>query len=153
MLVLIDRDECWQMRLSYSQRVYARYFERARQLENFLRELVNLAPFLRSRVRMSLKGWDDTSILTVAVDHRLWEWSKPAFFVLELRRSCRISRGRRRHRSGHSQDPVAAKSGEYFGAQTAHARRVTHNRSQGRAAARNSPRELRSGCKYLFKTA
>jgi 2-polyprenyl-6-methoxyphenol hydroxylase-like FAD-dependent oxidoreductase len=78
MLVLIDRDEYWQCAFLIPKGTLDTLKQRG--FENFLQELVNLAPFLRDRVH-ELRSWDDTSVLTVAVD-RLREWSKPGLLCI-----------------------------------------------------------------------
>ena len=78
MLVLIDRDEYWQCAFLIPKGTLDTLKQRG--FENFLQELVSLAPFLGDRVH-ELKSWDDTSVLTVAVD-RLREWSKPGLLCI-----------------------------------------------------------------------
>jgi 2-polyprenyl-6-methoxyphenol hydroxylase-like FAD-dependent oxidoreductase len=78
MLVLIDRNEYWQCAFLIPKGTLD--ILKQRGFENFRRELVDLAPFLRDRVQ-ELKSWDDISVLTVVVD-RLREWSKPGLLCI-----------------------------------------------------------------------
>jgi 2-polyprenyl-6-methoxyphenol hydroxylase-like FAD-dependent oxidoreductase len=72
MLVLIDRDEYWQV--AYVLPKGASDAVKAQGLPQFRETLARLEPFLADRVE-ELKSWDDVKLLTVTVD-RLEKWSR-----------------------------------------------------------------------------
>jgi 2-polyprenyl-6-methoxyphenol hydroxylase-like FAD-dependent oxidoreductase len=71
-LVMLNRDTYWQCAFVIHKGGDAEL--RAKGLENFRKEVEQLAPFARGRMR-EIKDWDEVKLLTVAVD-RLEEWAR-----------------------------------------------------------------------------
>jgi 2-polyprenyl-6-methoxyphenol hydroxylase-like FAD-dependent oxidoreductase len=78
MLVMINRDEYWQCAYLIPKGTLDGLKQSG--IENFRKEVLRLAPFLRDRVQ-ELKSWDDVSVLTVVVD-RLERWWKPGLLCI-----------------------------------------------------------------------
>jgi 2-polyprenyl-6-methoxyphenol hydroxylase-like FAD-dependent oxidoreductase len=76
--VTLNRGDYWQCAFVIKKGGYDEV--RARGLDALLAEIVRLAPFLADRVA-ELEGWDDISLLTVAVD-RLPKWWKPGLLCI-----------------------------------------------------------------------
>jgi 2-polyprenyl-6-methoxyphenol hydroxylase-like FAD-dependent oxidoreductase len=78
MFVALNRRDYWQCAFVIRKGGYDAV--RARGLEAFRAEIVQLAPYLADRVH-ELKDWDDISLLTVAVD-RLPQWWRPGLLCI-----------------------------------------------------------------------
>jgi 2-polyprenyl-6-methoxyphenol hydroxylase-like FAD-dependent oxidoreductase len=78
MLVLIDREEYWQM--AYVIPKGAAQEVTSRGLPAFRETISRLNPFLSDRVE-ELRSWDDVKLLTVVVD-RLEQWSRPGLLCI-----------------------------------------------------------------------
>jgi 2-polyprenyl-6-methoxyphenol hydroxylase-like FAD-dependent oxidoreductase len=78
MLVLIDRDEYWQV--AYVIPKGGAEKVQAQGLPQFRETLARLAPFTANHVE-ELKTWDDVKLLTVTVD-RLEKWSRPGVLCI-----------------------------------------------------------------------
>jgi 2-polyprenyl-6-methoxyphenol hydroxylase-like FAD-dependent oxidoreductase len=78
MLVLIDRDEYWQVAYVIAKGGAEKV--KAQGLPQFRETLAKLAPFLANHVD-ELKTWDDVKLLTVTVD-RLEKWSRPGVLCI-----------------------------------------------------------------------
>jgi 2-polyprenyl-6-methoxyphenol hydroxylase-like FAD-dependent oxidoreductase len=78
MLVLIDRDEYWQVAYVIAKGGAEKV--QAQGLPQFRETLAKLAPFLANHVD-ELKTWDDVKLLTVTVD-RLEKWSRPGVLCI-----------------------------------------------------------------------
>lgn len=76
--VMIDREDYWQCGFVIPKG--AADGLRARGIEKFREEIVNLQPYLRDRVG-ELRDWNDVSLLTVKVD-RLKNWSRPGLLCI-----------------------------------------------------------------------
>src|SRR6266851_4503252 len=78
MLVTLDRGDYWQC--AYVIRKDGFTAVRARGLDAFRADIVQIAAFLRDRVE-ELHDWDDLKLLTVAVD-RLERWWRPGLLCI-----------------------------------------------------------------------
>ena len=78
LLVMLDRGDYWQCAFVIRKGGYDAI--RARGIDSFRIELVDIAPFLHDRVG-ELSDWDKISLLTVAVD-RLKEWWRPGLLCI-----------------------------------------------------------------------
>ena len=78
MLVLIDREEYWQM--AYVIPKGAAQEVMSRGLPAFRETISRLNPFLSDRVE-ELRSWDEVKLLTVVVD-RLEQWSRPGLLCI-----------------------------------------------------------------------
>ena len=78
LLVMLDRGDYWQCAFVIRKGGYDAI--RARGIDSFRIELVDIAPFLHDRVG-ELNDWDKISLLTVAVD-RLKEWWRPGLLCI-----------------------------------------------------------------------
>ncbi len=76
--VMIDREDYWQCGFVIPKGAADEL--RARGIEKFREEIVNLQPYLRDRVG-ELRDWNDVSLLTVKVD-RLKNWSRPGLLCI-----------------------------------------------------------------------
>jgi len=77
-LITINRDDYWQCALVIPKEGFEEI--RRNGLPRFRQTIVDLAPFLESRVS-ELRDWDDIKLLTVAVD-RLRHWSRPGLLCI-----------------------------------------------------------------------
>jgi len=77
-LVMLNRGDYWQCAFVIAKGAFDEIKQRG--LPEFLTNLAGIAPFLSDRTD-SLKGWDDISLLSVAVD-RLREWSRPGLLCI-----------------------------------------------------------------------
>ena len=78
MFVTLNRNDYWQCAFVIRKGGYDEI--RARGLDAFRAEIGRLAPYLAGRVA-ELRGWDDISLLTVAVD-RLARWWRPGLLCI-----------------------------------------------------------------------
>jgi 2-polyprenyl-6-methoxyphenol hydroxylase-like FAD-dependent oxidoreductase len=78
MLVMLDRGDYWQCAFVIRKDGFAAL--RAKGLDAFREDIVQIAPFLRDRVS-ELRDWDDVKLLTVAVD-RLEKWWRPGLLCI-----------------------------------------------------------------------
>jgi 2-polyprenyl-6-methoxyphenol hydroxylase-like FAD-dependent oxidoreductase len=77
-LIGIDRGDYWQCGCVIPKGAINTV--RKRGLESFRRQIADLAPFLRSRVK-ELKDWEQIKLLTVTVD-RVVQWYRPGFLCI-----------------------------------------------------------------------
>jgi 2-polyprenyl-6-methoxyphenol hydroxylase-like FAD-dependent oxidoreductase len=77
-LVLLDRGDYWQCGDIIPKGEFDAI--RARGLDAFRAELVDIAPFLADRVG-EIAGWDDVKLLTVQVD-RVQRWHRPGLLCI-----------------------------------------------------------------------
>jgi 2-polyprenyl-6-methoxyphenol hydroxylase-like FAD-dependent oxidoreductase len=78
MLVMLDRGDYWQCAFVIRKDGFA--VLKAKGLEAFRRDIVQIAPFVRDRVE-EVRDWDDVKLLTVAVD-RLEKWWRPGLLCI-----------------------------------------------------------------------
>ena len=78
MLMMLDREEYWQCAFVIAKGGFEEV--KRKGIEAFREEIVELSPFLADRVA-ELKGWEDISVLTVAVD-RLARWHLPGLLCI-----------------------------------------------------------------------
>jgi 2-polyprenyl-6-methoxyphenol hydroxylase-like FAD-dependent oxidoreductase len=78
MLVMLDRGDYWQCAFVIRKDGFAAL--RAKGLDAFRRDIVQIAPFLSDRVG-ELRDWDDVKLLTVTVD-RLEKWWRPGLLCI-----------------------------------------------------------------------
>jgi 2-polyprenyl-6-methoxyphenol hydroxylase-like FAD-dependent oxidoreductase len=78
MLVMLDRGDYWQCAFIIRKDGFAAL--RAKGLDAFRRDIVQIAPFLHDRVD-ELRDWDDVKLLTVMVD-RLEKWWRPGLLCI-----------------------------------------------------------------------
>jgi 2-polyprenyl-6-methoxyphenol hydroxylase-like FAD-dependent oxidoreductase len=78
MMVTLNRNDYWQCAYVIRKGGYDEI--RARGLEAFKADIVQLTPFLADRVH-ELEDWDDIKLLTVAVD-RLQKWWQPGLLCI-----------------------------------------------------------------------
>jgi 2-polyprenyl-6-methoxyphenol hydroxylase-like FAD-dependent oxidoreductase len=78
MMVQLNRNDYWQCAYLIRKGGYDEL--RARGLDAFRADIVQLTPFLADRVH-ELKDWDDVKLLTVAVD-RLAKWWRPGLLCI-----------------------------------------------------------------------
>jgi 2-polyprenyl-6-methoxyphenol hydroxylase-like FAD-dependent oxidoreductase len=76
--VMLNRDDYWQC--AYVIPKGELHAIRARGLDRFRADIVELAPFLSDRVN-ELKDWNDIKLLSVAVD-RLRQWYRPGLLCI-----------------------------------------------------------------------
>jgi 2-polyprenyl-6-methoxyphenol hydroxylase-like FAD-dependent oxidoreductase len=76
--IMLNREDYWQCGFVIAKGEFEEI--KARGIEKFREQLVNLEPFLRDRVQ-ELRDWKDVSLLTVKVD-RLQEWSRPGLLCI-----------------------------------------------------------------------
>jgi len=77
-LVTIDRNEYWQCAYIIPKGGFDEI--KRNGIDNFRRDLAEVAPFLQKRTQ-ELKSWDDFKLLTVTVDH-LRRWWKPGLLCI-----------------------------------------------------------------------
>ena len=78
MLVMLDRGDYWQCAFVIRKDGFAAL--RAKGLDAFRRDIVQIAPFLHDRVE-ELRDWEDVKLLTVMVD-RLEKWWRPGLLCI-----------------------------------------------------------------------
>jgi 2-polyprenyl-6-methoxyphenol hydroxylase-like FAD-dependent oxidoreductase len=76
--IMLDRNDYWQCAFVIPKGAIDEV--RARGLDAFRAEIIDLAPFLRDRVH-DLASWDDVKLLTVAVN-RLDTWYRPGLLFI-----------------------------------------------------------------------
>jgi 2-polyprenyl-6-methoxyphenol hydroxylase-like FAD-dependent oxidoreductase len=78
MLVMLDRGDYWQCAFVIRKDGFTAL--QAKGLDEFRRDIVQIAPFLRDRVE-ELRDWDHVKLLTVMVD-RLEKWWRPGLLCI-----------------------------------------------------------------------
>jgi 2-polyprenyl-6-methoxyphenol hydroxylase-like FAD-dependent oxidoreductase len=78
MLVMLDRGDYWQCAFVIRKDGFAAL--RQKGIDEFRRDIVQIAPFLCDRVD-ELRDWDDVKLLTVMVD-RLEKWWRPGLLCI-----------------------------------------------------------------------
>jgi 2-polyprenyl-6-methoxyphenol hydroxylase-like FAD-dependent oxidoreductase len=77
-MVMLNREDYWQCAFIIPKGALDEL--KARGIESFRADIVNVAPFLADRVA-ELKSWDDVKLLSVAVD-RLRQWYRPGLLCI-----------------------------------------------------------------------
>src|SRR3989442_1972523 len=78
MMVTLNRGDYWQCAYLIRKGEYERIKERG--LDEFRKDIVSVAPFMRDRVD-ELKAWEPIKLLTVKVD-RLQKWYRPGLLII-----------------------------------------------------------------------
>jgi 2-polyprenyl-6-methoxyphenol hydroxylase-like FAD-dependent oxidoreductase len=77
-MVMLNRDDYWQCGFVIPKGNFKALKERG--LDQFHKDIVRVAPFLRDRVA-NLRDWSEIKVLTVAVD-RLLQWYRPGLLCI-----------------------------------------------------------------------